>query len=98
MPKLKKAKKNQFFIDKLILVVAVVEPLCTLPQAIGIFRSQNASGISISTWVGFNLLTIIWIWYSIVHKEKVVLIYQSLFFIFDSLLIIGAIIYGGTWL
>jgi len=98
MPKLKPKQKRQSFVDKLIIIVAVVEPLCTLPQAIGIFKNRNASGISILTWVGFNLLTIIWIWYAIVHKEKIVLIYQSLFFIFDSLLIIGAIIYGGTWI
>lgn len=98
MPKLKPKQKQKSFVDKLIIFVAVLEPLCTLPQAIEIFRSRDASGISILTWVGFNVLTTIWIWYAIVHKEKIVLIYQSLFFIFDSLLIVGAIIYGGTWI
>lgn len=95
MPKLKKAKNSQSFIDKLIIVVAVIEPFCTLPQAISIFRNKDASGISILTWIGFNILTIIWIWYAIYNKEKVVFIYQALFFIFDSIVIIGAFLYGG---
>jgi uncharacterized protein with PQ loop repeat len=98
MPKLKTKQKRQYVVDKIILAVAILEPICTLPQAIGIYRDKDASGISILTWVGFNILTIIWIWYAITHKEKIVLIYQSLFFIFDTLLIVGAIMYGGQWL
>ena len=95
MPKLKRSKKNPSFIDKLIVVVAVIEPLCTLPQAISIFRNKDASGISILTWIGFNVLAMIWIWYAIYNKDKAVLIYQTLFFIFDSIVIVGAFMYGG---
>jgi len=98
MPKLKPKQKRQSFLDKIIVIAAIAEPLCMLPQIIGIFRYKNASGISIFTWIGFDLLTMIWIWYAIVNKQKMVLLYQSLFCIFDTLLIVGAIVYGGTWI
>jgi uncharacterized protein with PQ loop repeat len=97
MPKHKHKNQRSFFVNKIILAVAIIEPLFTLPQAYTIFQNQNASDISLTTWVGFNILTAIWIWYSIVNKEKVVLLYQGLFFVFNTLVIIGALLYGGKW-
>jgi len=98
MPRQKQKPKKELFIDKIILIVAIVEPLFTLPQVILIFRNKDASDVSIITWLGFNLMTLIWIWYAIIHKEKIVLIYQLLFFIINCFVIIGALIYGGQWL
>jgi len=94
----KQKSKKELFIDKVILPVAIAEPLFTLPQVIIIFRNHDASDVSIITWLGFNLMTLMWIWYAIVHKEKVVLIYQLLFFIINCFVIIGALVYGGQWL
>ena len=94
----KQKHENRFFIDKIILGVAIIEPLFTLPQVIIIFRNKNATDVSIFTWLGFNLMTLMWIWYAIAHKEKIVLIYQLLFFLINCFVIIGAIMYGGQWL
>ena len=91
-------RKKREIIDKTILTVAIVEPFFTLPQALIIFETKNASDISILTWVGFNIMTLIWIWYAINKKDKIVLIYQGLFFLFNSVVIIGALLYGGKWL
>lgn len=98
MPKSKTNKKQQLFIDKLIIAVAIVEPICTLPQSIAVFRNHDAGGISILTWIGFDILTLIWLWYAIVKKEKVVFLYQILYLVFDTLVIIGAVLYGGQWI
>lgn len=98
MPRQKQKPKKELFIDKIILIAAIVEPLFTLPQVILIFRNKDASDISIITWLGFNLMTLIWIWYALIHKEKIVLIYQLLFFIINCFVIIGALVYGGQWL
>ena len=97
MPKKYTKKKKEYFVDKIIFGVAIIEPLCTLPQIYEIISSKDASNISIATWIGFNALTAIWIWYAVTHKEKMVLIYQSLFFILDTILVIYAIAYGATW-
>lgn len=90
--------QKSFFINKVILLVAIIEPLVTLPQAYTIFKNHDASDISLATWIGYQIMTAVWIWYSFVNKEKIVLIYQTLFFITNALVIIGAIIYGGKWL
>lgn len=89
--------QNKKFIDRIIVFAAVLEPMFVLPQAIQIFRERSADGVSILTWLGLSVLTGIWVWYAYVHKEKMVLLYQSLFFTFNMLVIIGAVVYGGKW-
>jgi len=98
MPKHKHKHQREFLVNKFIILVAIIEPLITLPQAYTIFNNRDASDISLLTWIGYSAMTSIWIWYSIVNKEKIVLIYQSLFFITNALVIIGALMYGGAWL
>jgi len=38
---------------------------------------------------------LVWVWYAIVNREKIVLIYQGMFFIIDSAVLVGAIVFGG---
>ena len=90
-------KRGVWVIDKLTYFAAFAEPLVTAPQVYEIFRHQDATGVSISTWSGFEILSFVWILYSLVHKERVILIYQGLFAIFQGAVIIGAILYGGKF-
>jgi len=84
-------------VDRLIYMVAIIEPLFSLPQAYEIYHSKAAANVSILSWFGFEVMTLIWIWYAIVHKEKMIFIYQTLFFIIDGSVLIGAIYYGGKF-
>jgi uncharacterized protein with PQ loop repeat len=83
-------------IDRLIYVAAIVEPLFSLPQAYQIYSQGAAANVSILTWAGFEIMALIWIWYGIVHREKMILIYQGLFFVIDGSVLIGAIYYGAS--
>lgn len=38
----------------------------------------------------------IWVWYAIVNRERIVLIYQGLFLVIDSVVLVGAIVFGGS--
>lgn len=82
-------------VDRLIYLAAIVEPLFSLPQAILVYRQHSASDISILAWVGFEAMTLIWIWYAIVHKERTILVYQALYFVIDGSILVAAIAYGG---
>lgn len=82
-------------VDRLVYMAAIVEPLFSLPQAYQIYHNQSAADVSILSWIGFECMTLIWLWYGIVHKEKMILIYQGLFFIIDGSVLIGALYYGG---
>lgn len=86
------------FVDRIIIFAAIFEPMFVLPQAIGIFRNKSAEGVVITTWIGLSLLTALWVWYAYEHKEKMVLLYQSLFLAFNTLVILGALVYGGRWI
>lgn len=92
-----KKQSNAKLVDRLTFMAAVLEPLITLPQVYEIFHQKTAAGVSISSWVGYEILTLIWLWYGIVHSEKLVIIYQGLFSITMLGVIIGAIMYGGSW-
>lgn len=70
----------------------------SLPQAIEVYRTRSAGSVSILSWLGFEMMTFIWIWYGIVHREKIILIYQTLFFVIDGSVLIGAIYFGGKLL
>lgn len=89
--------KPRLLVDKLTLAAAVIEPLVTVPQAVTIFANHTAAGVSLSTWCGYESMTIIWLWYAIVHKERMILIYQGGFFIAQSAIIIGGLMYGAHW-
>lgn len=92
----KKAKAK--LVDRLIYFAAIIEPLFSLPQAYHIYSHQSAQDVSILSWIGFEFMTLIWVWYAITHREKMILVYQGLFLIIDGFVLVGAIIYGGKLL
>ncbi len=84
-------------VDRLTFIVAVLEPVITFPQVYVIFENKTAAGVSLFTWVGYEVLTIIWLWYGIVHKDKMIILYQGLFMIVQTGVIIGGLLYGAKW-
>lgn len=91
----KKARPK--LVDRLTLGAAVLEPLVTVPQVLTIFEHHTAAAVSLSTWIGYEGLTIIWLWYGIVHREKMIVIYQSLFCASQAAVIVGGMLYGARW-
>lgn len=92
-----KKKAKPLVVDRLTYMAAIIEPVITIPQAHQIFRDKTAAGISLFSWVGYEILTLIWIWYALVHKERMILVYQGLFFVVQLAVIIGGVIYGAKW-
>ncbi len=92
-----KKQANVQLVDRLTYLVAAIEPIVTLPQVYLIFRDKTADGIAISSWIGYQLFTLVWLWYGIVHKEKVIIFYQLAWFILQTAIIIGAVMYGAKW-
>ena len=91
-------KPKAKLVDKLIYIAVIIEPVVTLPQAIQIFRSGNAESISIFSWLGYDLLTIVWVWYGLAHKDKAIVIYSILSAIVQTSVVVGALLYGGKWI
>ncbi|MEK7447790.1 MAG: SemiSWEET family transporter [Patescibacteria group bacterium] len=81
------------FIDKAVFIVAFVGPLTTAPQVFRIFQTHNAQDISITTWLLFMLVQGFWLLYGIAHRNKPIIISNCFWLFWQSLVIIGAIIY-----
>lgn len=88
------SKKHQkTIIDKSMSIAAVIHPLSAVPQVYSIYSTQDVSGISLLTWLGFMLLGLIFLSYGILHKIRPLIVTQVLWFIVDFLVVIGVIIY-----
>jgi uncharacterized protein with PQ loop repeat len=81
-------------IDSLMTLASVIHPLTAIPQVYSIYATQDVSGVSLWTWLGFMLLGLVFLTYSIVHKIKPLILNQILWFIVDFLVVIGIIIYS----
>ena len=92
-----KHKKQKRLADKIIYFAAIIEPLFVIPQIIQIFRLQDATSVSLLTWLGFNVLTAIWLWWAILNREKVIIVYQGLYLVFNTVVIFGAFMFGAHW-
>lgn len=92
--KLKNKPAKKPWIDKAVMIVAFVEPAAGIPQVIQIFHTRSANDISLSSWVIYQLVTVLWLIYGIAHKEKPIIWYQGLWLIVQTIIIIGIVMYG----
>mgnify|MGYP002826002931 CR=1 FL=1 len=88
--------KNKWinFLDKLLLIVAIIGPLMTLPQIFKIYYLKSAAGVSILTWSLYSVFNVPWLIYGIVHREKPIIIAYSGWIITNLIVIIGTLLYG----
>lgn len=85
--------KNYAFLDFLVYFSAIAGPVMTVPQIYLIWNTKNASGVSVTSWFAYSLLSFVWVYYGLVHKDKPILITNILWIIVNSLVTLGAIIY-----
>jgi len=86
---------NKFvrFVDDFIYIVAIIIPLMTIPQVLKIWISRSAENVSLITWSAFLLSAVSWLFYSIIHKDKPLIINSVLWIILELFVIIGILIY-----
>jgi len=82
------------FLDDILLVVAVIGPLVTIPQIIQIFTTQDVRGLSPITWGMYALFNILWLIYGVVHKEKPLIITYTLWFFMNSTIFASIFIFS----
>ncbi len=92
--KISEKNKNGSALERLALVVAIIEPLSTIPQIIDIYRSKDADSLSLLSWLLFMLASLIWLAYGIKIKNRP-LIASSVLWVFTELvLIVGIILFS----
>ncbi len=89
----KNIQKRHKLINRLIVPIAIIQPLMTIPQIMTIFVNKSASDVSIVTWVAYEIGSSLWLYFGVVHKIKSIIITQTLWLIIHSLMIIGILLY-----
>ena len=85
-------------LDACVYTAGIIGPLATIPQIIKIYSSHDALGVSLLTWSMYALFDIPWIIYAIVHRERPLIVCYVLWFLANTTVAIGALLYGGTHL
>lgn len=81
------------YLDYLMYVVGVVQPLALLPQISAIYIDHAKQGVALTTWmllIGFNLL---WVLYGTVHKDRLIVLANSFAALFDVIIVVGVLYY-----
>ena len=86
--------KNASLLEKLVLAVAIVEPLSTVPQIIEIYQSKNAEAISLLSWLLFMGTSLIWLAYGIKIKNLPLIASSIMWVLTELILVVGIVIYS----
>lgn len=81
-------------VDKICLIFSVVMPLTTIPQIHLIYTEKHATGVSLLMWVFYCIGVIPFLLYGILHKERQLIILNSLWLVAQIIIIIGIVMYG----
>jgi len=81
-------------LDKVALVVGILGPVFTLPQVYNIWILHQAGGVSVISWGSYTLFNIPLLLYGIAHKEKLMIVMYSLWFVVNLVVALGAFIYS----
>lgn len=81
-------------LDGIVMLVAFVMPLMSLPQVYKIWILHQVAGVSILTWSAYCILAIPMLIYGIVHKATPLIIMNSIWILMEALIVIGTIVVG----
>ncbi|HAG27211.1 TPA: hypothetical protein DCG61_00290 [Patescibacteria group bacterium] len=87
-------KKVNSTFEKFVLLVAIIEPLSTLPQIFETFQSRDASSLSLLSWILFAGASVIWLIYGIKLKSRPLIASSILWISTEVILMIGIVLYS----
>lgn len=91
--KAKTHKKKYVLFNKLILLLAFGTPLLTLPQLLTVWKHRQVEGLSLTTWAGYAVMSLLWLIYGAMHNEKPIVITNALLLLIDAGIAVGILIY-----
>lgn len=86
-------KQKYVWFNELILLLAFGTPLLTLPQLLAVWKHRRVEGLSLTTWAGYSVMSLLWLIYGIIHKEKPIIVTNGLLLVIDTAITVGILIY-----
>jgi uncharacterized protein with PQ loop repeat len=86
-------KKVTIFFEKLIIFVAIIGPFANLPQLINVWIKKKVDGVSVVSWILFSTVSLVWLIYGIIKKDKYITITFTITLILQLMVTVGTIIH-----
>jgi uncharacterized protein with PQ loop repeat len=80
-------------IDALTYVITLLNLFFTLDQVRIIWIEHDAAGVSLITWGFYTLAAVVWLFYGLVHKERVIVVANTCWIVMNAIITIGALLY-----
>lgn len=87
-------KHKKELLDYFVYFFMIATPLFELPQAYAIYSTKDAANVSIWTWGFFLAASVVWIFYGLRHKLVPIVITYSLYFVLETVIVAGIIMYS----
>ena len=88
--------RTEFLVRRLAYVTGLVGPFTALPQALSIWLSHQAAGVSLWSALGFTAVAGIWLAYGVVLRQGPIVISSALWVILDLTIVSGVLRYGSV--
>ena len=82
------------FLDKIMMGVALIGPLATLPQVYQVFMTQDTKGLSLVTWTVWVLLSCVWLVYGLLHKEMPIVLSNLIYIVLQGAVVSAILLYN----
>ncbi len=84
-------RKFRTFINRSIYGVGIFGVIVIIPQIIKIWIDRDL-GVSLTTWIGFLIGALFWLFYGLVHREKPIIFTNLAVIIADLMVILGLLL------
>ncbi|MGR5207637.1 MULTISPECIES: SemiSWEET transporter [Vibrio] len=87
-------------LEPLMLVMGLISPIATMPQLYKLYfsHSEHALGLSLTTWLLYSFIALLWTIYGIYHKNPTIWVGNCLGFLMYVAMVVGIILHtGGTF-
>lgn len=74
--------------------MSIFTMLMTIPQVLTIWIRHMAAGVSILSWGAYLVSAVAWFWYGLQKRDKNIYLPCIGWMLFDSAVIVGAMVYG----
>ncbi len=81
-------------LDKIVMCVAILGPICTLPQIYKVWAFQNTEGLSLISWGSYLVFNFPLLLYGIIHREKIMITMYVLWIIMNTSIVLGILLFG----
>lgn len=82
------------FMDRVIYLAAILGPAAMIPQIIQIYETKEVAGQSLTMWTLWLILSFLWVFYGMLHKELPIILAQGTYVVFNLIMIVFILAYA----